>query len=784
MRSRRCAVGSCPAVCDLSRGLRSGVNDRSSVTISNSSTPAALSGGVLRSADGSTPENESRFREMADAAPIMIWISRDDGEATWFNARWLEFVGRSMGDEVGHGWASNVHPDDRARCLTTFLDALRARQQFEMDYRLRRHDGEYRWVVDRGSPRYDAAGGFLGYVGTCVDVHERRQALDALRESEFRFRAMADSMPQLVWMAHDDGVVVHYNTQIERYAGAERGPDGAWEWQPIVHDDDAERTVREWTTAVRTGGPYECEHRLRMADGGFRWHLSRARRVRWNDGAMWFGTATDIDELKQTEAALRDSEQRFRTLADNMSQFAWMADPDGHIFWYNRRWYDFTGTTIDEMRGWGWRESHHPDHVDRVVRSWSESLRSGRPWQDVFPLRGAKGEYRWFLSRALPIRDDTGRIARWFGTNTDITEQREIEQRLAQHQAELEERVEERTRELAETYDRLRMTERMAMMGTLSAGLGHDMGNLLVPIRIRLESLSREELSEDAREDVEAIRTAAEYLRRLASGLRLLAIDPSDTRSSNSTALGGWWRDAEGVFRSVLPKGVTLESTLGDSILRVAMSSPALTQVVFNLVQNAGEAMRPKGEGRVTVRASVEGAEVAIAVEDDGPGMSEEVRRRCMEPFFSTKSREISTGLGLSLVYGLAREAGGRVEVRSVEGEGTTFTLFLRQADLLSPRKETTALVELADSRIASLVRSELKRLGVEVAMDERERRHADVVVTDSAAWLDHASPAARCVLLGAAEERDRLEQVAPQSGFASLRDAVLRAVSAARSAT
>lgn len=140
--------------------------------------------------------------------------------------------------------------------------------------------------------------------------------------------------------------------------------------------------------------------------------------------------ARDVSEEQDAMMRLKDSEEWFRTLADNIAQLAWMADPSGHIFWYNRRWYEFTGTALHEMAGWGWRSVHHPDHVERVVTRIQRSWDTGEPWEDLFPLKGRDGTYRWFLSRALPIRDDAGKTVRWFGTNTDVTEQREQQEQI------------------------------------------------------------------------------------------------------------------------------------------------------------------------------------------------------------------------------------------------------------------------------------------------------------------------------------------------------------------
>jgi signal transduction histidine kinase len=241
--------------------------------------------------------------------------------------------------------------------------------------------------------------------------------------------------------------------------------------------------------------------------------------------------------------------------------------------------------------------------------------------------------------------------------------------------------VQERTTELQASQQRLRLAERMAALGTLSAGVGHDMGNLLLPIQAQIESLLSCGLPAEAAQSVKSIGACVDHLRRLASGLRLLALDPDHKiASGESTAMAEWWPEMQPVLRNVLPSGATLECQLDPDLPRVRIASHMLSQIVFNLVQNAGDAMRGAQRAcavRVWAAAESGGGAVRVGVSDDGPGMSEEVRQRCLEPFFTTKARGLSTGLGLSLVHGIIQRAGGELRVESRPGAGATFTFSL-----------------------------------------------------------------------------------------------------------
>jgi signal transduction histidine kinase len=227
--------------------------------------------------------------------------------------------------------------------------------------------------------------------------------------------------------------------------------------------------------------------------------------------------------------------------------------------------------------------------------------------------------------------------------------------------------------------ERLRVSERMASMGTLSAGLGHDLGNLLLPIDVRLRLLLEADLSPELRDHLAGIEKAAQYLHRMAAGLRSLALDPEVGFEGESTELLGWWNEMGMIFKNLLPRGIAFEQELPEKPSWVEIKLVSLTQVVFNLIQNAADALRERETGTVTVSVIDDPAAgmVQLCVADDGPGMTQDVVRRCMDPYFSTKPRGMSTGLGLALVNQLVTDAGGGIEIDTVPGQGTTISLSL-----------------------------------------------------------------------------------------------------------
>jgi hypothetical protein len=268
----------------------------------------------------------------------------------------------------------------------------------------------------------------------------------------------------------------------------------------------------------------------------------------------------------------------------------------------------------------------------------------------------------------------------------------------------------------------MRVADRLASIGTLTAGLGHDMSNVLLPIRCRLDALDWDTVPPDLREFINATHSAVDYLTRLCDGLRSLAVDRQQSEGwDEQTSLIDWWNEIKPLMRAALPGHIELESDLPIDLSPVKIASQYLTQVVLNLTANAGEAM-PKG-GRMRIWATgVEGKSfVRIGITDEGVGMTEEVRLRVLDPFFTTKTRSLSTGLGLWSAHGVVASAGGTMEIDSAPGKGTTVVLILPTADE-DPSAEhapndlrRNAMVSLRDQHLAAWIMTVLNSSGYSV---------------------------------------------------------------------
>lgn len=459
--------------------------------------------------------------------------------------------------------------------------------------------------------------------------------------------------------------------------------------------------------------------------------------------------------------AVREQEERFHAMANGIPQLAWMADSRGSIFWYNQRWFDYTGTTRPEMNGWGWQKLLHPDHMQGVMARMRHCFETGADWEDTFLLRSAGGNYRWFLSRAQPIRDEHGTVVRWFGTNTDITEQRQAKEAIKN----LSDEVERRAAEVHAANVKLLVARDAADAANQAksmflANMSHEIRTPMNAILGFAQLLRRDvSLNEEQRKHVDIILRSGEHLLALITDI----LDYSKIEAGrlvvneSSFELHGLLNDIVEMFREVaVAKGLRLLVEFDDPAPRsVVTDEVKLGQILRNLVANAVKFTR---HGGVALRAAVRygqdeaaAAQLVIEVEDSGPGIAAEEMGRLFQVFEQTESGRQSksgTGLGLAISRKFTELLGGVLEVTSQLGTGSVFRLELPirvspmdAASTREPRRLAAALapgqppirVLIADDKEDN--RAFLERLLTSVGFEVRSVEDGTGAVLAFQAW-------------------------------------------------
>jgi PAS domain S-box-containing protein len=512
-------------------------------------------------------------------------------------------------------------------------------------------------IDDSAAPIRSDKGEIVGCVLVFRDVTEARKAESALRESESFTRSVFEGSPDCVKVIDATGRLVQMNANGQCLMEIDNFSAVAGQYWIDLWPKESREVLQEALTSARERGLGHFEGHCPTAKGTLKWWDVVVAPIRGADGNVvrFVSVSRDMTERRQMEEALAENEERFRMLADNILQFAWMADAQGNLFWYNQRWYDYTGTTLDEMYGSGWMHVHHPDHLDRVAAHWQQSWQAGEVWEDTFPLRDRQGNYRWFLSRATPILDQSGKIARWFGTNTDITEHRELTDKLRNLAAELSE------------GDR-RKNEFLAM-------LAHELRNPLAPIRnaVQLVQLSKG--------DANYAKLASEVIDRQVSHLVRLVDDLLDVSRISTGKFELRLDQVE--ISSIIQQAVEtsrpgieaakhqLTMNLPSQPIYVQADAVRLAQVVSNLLNNSCKYSEPAGSILLTVEQ--QGRDVVVSVKDTGIGIATEMLPKVFDLFIqvdrSLDRAQGGLGIGLSLVQRIVEMHQGTVKVFS-EGIG------------------------------------------------------------------------------------------------------------------
>jgi PAS domain S-box-containing protein len=375
-------------------------------------------------------EMSPSFPFIVDNVPGFICTMTASGELEFLNRPVQEYFGKTLDELKTSALTNEVHSDDLPGVLLAWKHSVSTGEPYEIEQRLRRFDGVYRWFQARGLAERRADGGIVRWYLLLTDIDDRKRSEEIARQSHLTIRSIIDSIPGYVHTMRADGSVEFVNQGILEFF--QRTTDELNDWAPLIHPEDREAVVSQWYASIATGKPYDQIHRVRRADGEWRWFHSRGLPLRDASGQIvrWCNLLVDIDERKKAEEALRSSQRELSVIIETMPGLVWCASPDGELSYVNGRILGYLGVERDNLLAGGWAHFLHPDDVASVVTAWSNSVASGEAFEVQARLRGGDGAYRWFHSLSQLGRDTEGNPARWYGVMIDVDDRKRAEEKV------------------------------------------------------------------------------------------------------------------------------------------------------------------------------------------------------------------------------------------------------------------------------------------------------------------------------------------------------------------
>ncbi|ABQ06219.1 PAS domain-containing sensor histidine kinase [Flavobacterium johnsoniae] len=617
-------------------------------------------------------ESESRLQSMIHQTPsATLVLMGADLVIEQINRQMLALIGR--GEEIIGMRLIDVLPELNGQYVWTQVQNVYNKGiPFDQAEVLVQHNrtGEMRDYYYNLAYRPLVQDGVItGMIQVAEDVTEQVTARNKMEESEKRFRALVNASSDFVYRMNADWTVMRSLETLDSYA-SEGEPVSNW-INSYIHPDDRKKALKLISEAIDNKSIFQLEHRVLNANGTIGWNFSRVVPILDDNNTIieWFGAASDITSQKEVQQIINESAENFRQLADLVPQIIWTSRPDGFIDYYNKRWYEYTNLKENEYGDSSWISVLHPDDVELVKDNWYESIQSGNFYQLEFRLKDSvTGEYRWFLSKAVPIRDASGAITKWFGTCTDIHEQKTATEKL-------EVLINERTRELQRSNEDLQQFAHVA---------SHDLKEPVRKIKTfisRLEDNLEGKLDDSAKKFIDRIHVASDRMFNMIEGV--LAYSKINADQQKPTVV-----DLNEVLKNIeTDLEVSLQKTGGeiyyDNLPVLEGAQVLLYQLFYNLINNSIKFAKDDVPVKVKLSSKIikqqDNDFAVITVEDNGIGFNENQAERIFETFTRLNSKDSyeGTGLGLSLCKKIVERHAGTITASGSPYNGAVFTIVL-----------------------------------------------------------------------------------------------------------
>jgi PAS domain S-box-containing protein len=621
-----------------------------------------------------------RYRSFIEVTGELGCTTNADGEIAEDIPSFRNFTGQTYEEITGWGWLKALHPDDLERTARVWKEATETKSKYEVEYRLRRHDGVYRYFLARGVPVLKEDGSIREWVGTCIDITEHKMAEDALRKSENKSRTLLENLPQKIFFKDRNSVYISCNENYSR--DLEIHPDeitGKTDYD-FYPRKLAEKYRADDKRIMESGNTEDIEESY-TPDGQKVFVHTIKTPVKEENGNVVgiLGVFWDITERKKAEEALRESEEKLENIFAASPDAITVTDLNGNIVDCNQATLDLHGyQSREDMIGKNSLEFIAKKDHEAAMQSLKKTLEHGSAKNVEYTFLTKDGrEFSGELS-ASAVRDASGKPEYFVGITKDITKRKNMEKQLKEYSEHLEEKVEERTNQLKEAQEQLLKTEKLAAIGEVAAIVGHDLRNPLQVItnalylsgkKSKFISITEKEILEkhgffDLRS---GLKEQVEYMDKIVSDLQ----DYARPMKPMPVEIGLHQLIKKTLSSLIVPENVRVSIVIEEGFPKL-MLDPILMQRVFsNLITNAVQAMRDGGQ--LTIRASKKGETALISVEDAGVGIPDENLSKLFTPLFTTKAK--GQGFGLPVCKRMMEVHGGTITVKSKGGKGSTFTV-------------------------------------------------------------------------------------------------------------
>jgi len=633
-------------------------------------------------------ESEQRFGAAIAAVQGILWTNNGKGEMEGEQPGWASLTGQTYEEFQGYGWANAVHPDDAQPTLAAWKQAVKERKTFIFEHRVKTKDGQWRDFSIRAIPLLNTDGSLRQWVGVHTDITEQKLGEQKLAYRTALLEAHNEASVDGILLVDAKGKILSFN---QRFIEIWNMP------QHIVNANDDEAALSFAMTQLVSPQQfidkvkYLYEHptetsldELEFKDGKI---VERNGYPVLGEDSIyyaWSWTFKDITSQKNYEKTIIESEKRFRLLADSMPQHIWTSDPEGNLNYYNQSVLDYSGLTLEQINKGGWLQIVHPDDRDENIKEWINSITTGKDFLFDHRFRRHDGEYRWQLSRAIPQKDENGKIQMWVGTSTDIQEQKTFAK-------ELEKQVHNRTKELADTNIELeRKNKDLESFAYISS---HDLQEPLRKIQTfatRIIEKEYDALSENGKDNFRRMQGAANRMQTLIQDLLIYSKTNTTERKFENTNLKNIIDEVkEDLSEELKDKNATIEAT---SLCDAKIIPFQFRQLLHNLIGNALKFSVPNTPPHIKIKSEIvigknlnneklnpQNKYCHIAISDNGIGFEQQYSEKIFEVFqrLHGKNQYNGTGIGLSIVKKIVENHEGIITAKSELNKGSTFDIYI-----------------------------------------------------------------------------------------------------------